>query len=334
MLLAGSAFAQSVSIAPYPRFKAFEIGTGTPCSGCQLYTCQAGTTCGAGSAYLKATYTDSTGGTANANPVILDTNGEGDVWLSGYYKFALYDQNGVSIWTRDNVSSMPNTANVGAQWILYTQVFTYINATQFTTPGNQTAVFATSQRVKAVVSAGTIYGTVATSSTGGSPVVTTVTVTWDSGTLDSGLSAISTGIITATNDSLPRVYLGTATNLAMTGEASNTGTSTTTSLSLGQVTVGDRILAFLYAAVGSQSTTVNTAVGLYPTATGTSSATFMPPSGGNGVTGVALPNYGANLSMAVIVEVTGSGTLTLNSIVTGATATQPNTIYAFFLKKQ
>jgi hypothetical protein len=57
--------------------------------------------------------------------------------------------------------------------------------------------------VKATVSAGDIYGTVSNSTAGGSPVVTTVTVTWDSGELDSGLSAVWTGILTPGNPSIP-----------------------------------------------------------------------------------------------------------------------------------
>ena len=51
---------------------------------------------------------------------------------------------------------------------------------------------------------GTVYGTVEASAASGSPLTTTVTVTWDSGRLDSGLSAIATGIVTASaHSSLP-----------------------------------------------------------------------------------------------------------------------------------
>ena len=203
----------NVSICPYPRFKATYPGTGNPLAGGQLYTLQPGTV-GVGS--LKATYTDSTGSTANTNPVILDANGEADVWLSGYTKLVLLDPTGVQVWSEDNVSSMPNTSPTGVtEWITQSGlVLTYLSTTQFSTPGDQTTLFAPEQRVKATVAAGIIYGTVVTSSTGGSPVVTIVTVLWDTGILDAGLSAIATGIITASaHSSLP----GASVNF-LTGE--------------------------------------------------------------------------------------------------------------------
>ena len=196
------------SIAPYPRFRAFYPGTGNPLAGGQLWTLQPGTS---GFGYLKATYTDSSGAVQNPNPVILDANGEADVWLSGYTKLVLQDVNGVQVWSVDNVSSMPNTSPTGVtEWISQLGlVLTYLNATQFSTPGDQTTLFPIGQRVQATVAAGIIYGTVSNSATTGTPVITTVTVTWDSGQLDSGLSAIATGIITASaHVSLPYGSLG------------------------------------------------------------------------------------------------------------------------------
>lgn len=194
----------SVSIAPYPRFKAFYPGTGTPLAGGQLWTLQPGTS---GMGYLKATYTDSTGLVANTNPVALDTNGEADVWLSGYTKLVLYDAAGNLVWSRDNVSSMANvTPPAQSQWVNQALLFSYIpesSGTQFSTPGDQTAIFPAGIRLQAVISAGAIYGTVISSIAAGSPVVTTVTVGWDSTVLDGSLSAISTGIIPPGTSSFP-----------------------------------------------------------------------------------------------------------------------------------
>jgi len=52
-----------------------------------------------------ATYTDYTGGTENAWPVILDARGEASVWLMpGLYKIVLKDADGVEIYTQDGVS--------------------------------------------------------------------------------------------------------------------------------------------------------------------------------------------------------------------------------------
>jgi len=79
----------------------------------------------------------------------------------------------------------------------------YISATQFQTSGDQSALFPVGIRVKATVTAGTIYGSVSAVSASGLPVVTTVTVSWDSGSLDNGLSVVYTGIFSPVNTSVP-----------------------------------------------------------------------------------------------------------------------------------
>jgi hypothetical protein len=55
---------------------------------------------------LLATYTDYTGNTANTNPVILDSNGEADVWLPNTtsYKYVLKTSADVLLYTVDYVS--------------------------------------------------------------------------------------------------------------------------------------------------------------------------------------------------------------------------------------
>jgi len=76
----------------------FFAADGTPLVGGKLYTYAAGTTT------PSATYTDSTGASANTNPIILDSRGEANVWLSGsLYKFELKDSVDALIWTVDNV---------------------------------------------------------------------------------------------------------------------------------------------------------------------------------------------------------------------------------------
>ncbi len=72
---------------------------GNPLAGGKLYTYQAGTTT------PQATYTDSTGGTPSANPIILDANGEAAMWVnpSFSYKFVLKNSSDVTQWTVDNV---------------------------------------------------------------------------------------------------------------------------------------------------------------------------------------------------------------------------------------
>ena len=77
----------------------FYDNNNNPLVGGQLFTYQAGTTTPA------ATYTDSTGGTPNTNPVIMNARGEASVWLSAIqaYKFVLEDASGNVIWTEDNI---------------------------------------------------------------------------------------------------------------------------------------------------------------------------------------------------------------------------------------
>jgi hypothetical protein len=85
-------------LTPTPKMQFF-AADGTPLVGGKVYTYQAGTTS------PQATYTDSTGATANPNPIILNSRGEAAIWLGGLnYKFKLTDANDVEIWTVDYIS--------------------------------------------------------------------------------------------------------------------------------------------------------------------------------------------------------------------------------------
>lgn len=76
----------------------FFDANGNPLVGGKLYTYSAGTTS------PLATYTDSTGTSANTNPIILDSRGEANVWLGvGSYKMVLKDSVDALIWTVDNI---------------------------------------------------------------------------------------------------------------------------------------------------------------------------------------------------------------------------------------
>lgn len=91
----------SVSYALSPVFKQrFFDANGLPLAGGNLYTYLATTTT------PQSTYTN-TGGTLNANPVVLDSNGYCDVWIDPNisYKFVLKDSSGNTLWTVDNVAS-------------------------------------------------------------------------------------------------------------------------------------------------------------------------------------------------------------------------------------
>lgn len=90
----------SFFLSPLIRQRFFDDSTGAPLAGGQLFTYAAGTTTPLG------TYSNSTG-TANANPVVLDSNGYADVWIDPTlsYKFVLEDVNSNVLWTVDNISS-------------------------------------------------------------------------------------------------------------------------------------------------------------------------------------------------------------------------------------
>jgi hypothetical protein len=84
-------------ISPQPKLQFFDAN-GNPLVGGKLYTYAAGTTT------PLSTYTTSGGGTANTNPVILDSRGEASVWLSNaLYKFRLTSATDEAIWTIDNL---------------------------------------------------------------------------------------------------------------------------------------------------------------------------------------------------------------------------------------
>ena len=93
------------SLSPTPKLQFF--GTdGLPLVGGKLYTYSAGTTT------PLATYVDHTGTTTNTNPVILDSNGQANVWLpeTTSYKYILKTPAEVTLYTVDYVS-VPLTTN-------------------------------------------------------------------------------------------------------------------------------------------------------------------------------------------------------------------------------
>jgi hypothetical protein len=77
----------------------FVDNSGNPLVNGQIFTYVAGSTT------PQATYTDSTGGTPNTNPVILNSRGEASIWIppNTAYKFVIEDQFGNIIKTIDQV---------------------------------------------------------------------------------------------------------------------------------------------------------------------------------------------------------------------------------------
>ena len=93
----------AVNLSPVGGVAAqFFDNTGVPLSGGFLYTYAAGTST------PQATYTSSSGITAQANPIVLDSSGRvpsGEIWLTDglQYKFVLQNANAVLIGTYDNI---------------------------------------------------------------------------------------------------------------------------------------------------------------------------------------------------------------------------------------
>jgi hypothetical protein len=84
-------------LTPVPKIQFFDAN-GAPLVGGKLYSYDAGTTT------PRSTYTNYGGATPNANPVILDSRGEANVWLdNALYKLKLTSATDVEIWTVDNI---------------------------------------------------------------------------------------------------------------------------------------------------------------------------------------------------------------------------------------
>lgn len=197
----------AVNIAPSAR-QQFEDANGNPIVGGKLFTYIAGSTT------KQPTFTDSTGGSANTNPIILDASGRtpSGLWLteSVSYKFVLApatdtDPPTSPIWTEDGITGVNDSNAVTlSQWQTQLDVPTYIGATSFSVPGDKTGEYHVGRRLKSVNTAGVIYSSISNTSFGAG--ITTVTVVNDSGTLDSGISELSLGLITATSTSIPSTF--------------------------------------------------------------------------------------------------------------------------------
>lgn len=104
LLFAPIASAQEL-LSPTPVLH-FDDANGAPLSGGKLFTYAAGTTS------PISTYTNSGGATQNTNPIILNTRGEANVWLTpgALYKFVLSPSTDTNpptnpIYTVDNISA-------------------------------------------------------------------------------------------------------------------------------------------------------------------------------------------------------------------------------------
>lgn len=216
----------AVNIAPQARLQ-FTDANGLPIVGGKLFTYLAG------SSTKQSTFTTSTGASSNTNPIILDSAGRtpSGVWLTSgiSYKFILApatdtDPPTSPIFTEDNITGINDAlVNNFNQWIVKTNTPTFISTTSFSLVGDQTTDFHVGRRIKTVNSGGTFYATILTSVF---TTLTTITLTMDSGVLDTGISSVEIGLLTVTNSSVPNAsetYSGKAQ--IATQAIVNTGTN-------------------------------------------------------------------------------------------------------------
>lgn len=98
-------------LIPPLKFRGVD-GNNAPLVGGKLYTYLAGTTT------PLATFTDSSEESENTNPIVLDANGEADVYIgTGNYKFFLTDADDNPIYTQDNVS-LPTSGTPGSSFTI------------------------------------------------------------------------------------------------------------------------------------------------------------------------------------------------------------------------
>lgn len=201
----------SVFLAPTfgDGYQAFDT-VGQPLNGGLIYTYQAGTTT------PQATFTTSSGNVQNANPIVCGTDGRPqsagaivEIWLTSglTYKFVLTDSLNNTIATYDNLPGINDVASSGgttnSEWIATGLTPTFISTTSFSFVGNQTGNFPVGIRTKTVNTGGTIYSNVVSATYSAGPNTTTIVVTNDSGVIDSGINAVSYGLLRSDNESLP-----------------------------------------------------------------------------------------------------------------------------------
>lgn len=182
----------------------------------------------AGSSTPATTTSDKAGAVPNSWPIVLNTlglNTQGAVWITGgaAYKYVIKSAAGVTLRTIDNISGINDSTVTADQWIPFQGTPTYVSATSFTVPGDQTQTFQPSRRLKTQNTGGVIYSTIVTSAY--SAPNTTVTVVNSSGVLDAGLSQVSYGLISVQDSSVSGLLLNVRRFTASTTYTPTPGTN-------------------------------------------------------------------------------------------------------------
>ena len=203
------------ALTPTPKQQIYG-SDGNPLVGGKIYTYAAGTTT------PLATYTDAGAGTANTNPIILNSLGQANIWLatSSSYKFSVYTSADVLLYTVDNIATpidynslttaLASPPPIGST-APNTGAFTTLAATTGTiTTVNSTTVNATTVNATTITATGTITAETLTFEGGGSltkvpesviqPITASVaanalTVTLNPTTLDFRSATLTSGTV-------------------------------------------------------------------------------------------------------------------------------------------
>jgi len=305
----------AVFLSPLP-FPQFIPGGNSPANGAQLFQYQSGTST------KQSTFTTSSGAVSNANPIVLDSGGSitgsREIWLTQgqMYRYVLAPSNDTDppsspYWTMDSISGINDISGLSAsgEWILGTTP-TFVGATSFTVVGDQTAIYTVGRRVKTVNTGGTVYSTITASVSAAG--VTTVTVVNDSGTIDSGLSAVSYGLLSTPDGSIPFTQVRSA-GLDFSSGVVTTGALTVT----GALRITSNALTFTNASTASLNTSSGTALQLIDVAYTARNLTITPATSSGtvaiGVTGGNLSIGGNAVSLSSTVNI-GVSTATSGAI--------------------
>jgi hypothetical protein len=211
------------SLTPTPKQQIYG-SDGAPLVGGKIYTYSAGTTT------PLATYTDSGAGTANTNPIILNSLGQANIWLTtASYKFSVYTSADVLLYTVDNISAPLDSAGLALALSSPTPIGnTAPNTGAFTTltatTGNITTVNATTSTTTGVTTTGTLTfsggGSMTRPSQAGIQSITAtvaanaLTVTLNPTTLDFRSSTLTSGtVVTRTISSAISVVVSSGSTL-------------------------------------------------------------------------------------------------------------------------
>ena len=222
----------TVNLSPFANPGAqFFDDNGDPLSGGKIFTYAAGTTT------PKATYTDYTGGTAHANPIILDAAGRppSEVWLTygDAYKFILKDSLDTLVGTFDHIDGIP-PININLVR-LYGSTSGYIDLVAPAVAGANTVTFPAATGTVALTSSPTFTGTTTVATLTASENITGAKTV--SGRLLSASQTVSVdGYLYMGGTGQAKLPVGSTAQRA--GAFSGTGQITGTTLTISNVTGG------------------------------------------------------------------------------------------------